>query len=513
MGLVDTVAVVPSPALVVLVGASGAGKSTWAAANFASEQVVSSDRLRAVVGAGPDDLSASADAFALLETIVAQRLARGLTTVVDTLGTDAERRRRWVAAARAAGVAPVAVVFDVPLAECRARNRARRVAVPERVLAQQRRAVTDQRALLDGEGFELVLAPVAVRTAPAHVAEARAATLSTAPSDGRALRFGLQLPVHALTGGPAELGARLAAIGRAAEDAGFTSLWLMDHLRQIPMFGPPWSDLLEAWTTLGFLAAATSTIRLGTMVSPLTFRPVPVLAKIVATLDVLSGGRAACGLGLGWYEAEHRAAGLAFPSVPERYALLEDALEALPLHWGPGTPAYEGRVLRLPDTLCYPRPLQPRIPILVGGGGERRTLALAARYADAVNIVGEAAVLRRKAAVLRGHCEAVGRDPDDVELTQLSTTLVGRDGIEVAALIERTRPRRVGAERWATRTNAGTVDDQVARFAELARSGVRTAVVSLPDLDDAAPVERFAAVIEGVNRRTGRRPDEAATTA
>lgn len=498
MGLVDVSVVLPSPCLVVLVGPSGAGKSTWAAAHFAPGQVVSSDALRAVVGAGDDDLTASDDAFALLETIVAQRLRRGLTTVVDTLGSDPDRRRRWVEAAVAAGVTPVAVAFDVPVAECRARNRGRGRAVPERVLAQQRRTFVAQRPGLAAEGFERVIEPAAVRTAPRHVARAREAA---APSGERsaALRFGLQVPVHALPGGPGELGPRLAAIGRAAEAAGFTSLWLMDHLRQIPMFGPPWADLLEPWTTLGFLASATSTIRLGTLVSPPTFRPVPVLAKIVATLDVLSGGRAACGLGLGWFEQEHRAVGLPFGTRAERYALLEDALEALPLFWGPGTPAYEGRVLRVPEALCYPRPLQARVPLLVGGGGERRTLALAARHADAVNIVGEVDVLRRKVAVLRAHCEAVGRPPDEVAVTQLSTTLVGADAAQVAALLERTRPRRTAAERWAAHTNAGTVDDQVARFAELAAAGVGTAIVSLPDLGDTAPVERFAAVIARFN--------------
>jgi alkanesulfonate monooxygenase SsuD/methylene tetrahydromethanopterin reductase-like flavin-dependent oxidoreductase (luciferase family) len=270
----------------------------------------------------------------------------------------------------------------------------------------------------------------------------------------------------------------------------------MDHLRQIPLFGPPWLDMLDSWTALGYLAGVTSTIRLGTMVTPVTFRPIGVLAKVVATLDVLSGGRAVCGLGLGWYAAEHHAVGVPFPPVAERYALLEDTLQALPLLWGPGAPAFEGRTVRIPEALCYPRPLQGRVPILVGGGGERRTLALAARYADAINVVGELDVLRRKVAVLRAHCATVGRDPADVEVTQLSTTIVGADAADVAGLVERTRPRRTSAERWAARTNAGTVADQVARYRQLAGAGVGTAVVSLPDLAGPDPVERFAAVID-----------------
>jgi F420-dependent oxidoreductase-like protein len=336
-----------------------------------------------------------------------------------------------------------------------------------------------------------------VRTAPRHVVQAAVAAASPEASAApTSLRFGLQVPVFTWPGGPAEIGPRLAAIATAAEEAGFTSLWLMDHLRQIPLFGPPWLDMLESWTTLGFLAAATSTIRLGTMVTPITFRHVGHLAKVVATVDVLSGGRATCGLGLGWFADEHHALGIPFPPVAERYALLEDALELLPLLWGPGTPSYHGRRLQVPEALCYPRPLQARVPIMVGGGGERRTLALVARHADACNIVGEAAVVRRKVAALHRHCAEADRDPSTVEVTQLSTTIVGRDAAEVAGLVERTRPRRTAAEQWAARTNAGTVADQVGRYRELAAAGVGTAIVSLPDLADITAVERFAGVID-----------------
>lgn len=489
----------PSPCLVVLVGPSGAGKTTWAEAHFPGSGVVSSDALRAVVGAGEDDLTASDDAFALLDTIVAQRLRRRLTTVVDTTGLDPVRRRVWLDLARRHDVTPVAVAFDVTVAECRARNRSRAKPVPERVVAAQRRAFTEQRPGLAAEGFERVVEPVAVRLAPRHIvaASAPAAALGpVGPATPGALRFGLQIPVTTWPGGPAELGARLASVAAAAEEAGFESIWLMDHLRQIPLFGPAWLDMLDAWTTLGYLAAATSRVRLGPMVSPVTLRSVPVIAKMVATLDVLSGGRAVCGLGLGWFVDEHRALGLPFPPVAERYALLEDALQALPLLWGPGTPAFDGRVLHIPEALCYPRPLQTRVPILVGGGGERRTLALVARYADACNIVGEAAVVRRKVAALHAHCAAFGRDPNDIEITQLATTIVGRDAAEVAGVVERTRPRRTAAERWAASTNAGTVTDQVGRYRELAAAGVGTAIVSLPELDGtAAAVERFAPVI------------------
>jgi F420-dependent oxidoreductase-like protein len=288
----------------------------------------------------------------------------------------------------------------------------------------------------------------------------------------------------------------LARIARSADDAGFESLWVMDHYRQIPMFGPAWHDMLESYTTLAFLAAHTERVRLGALVTGITQRPVPQLGKMIATLDVVSGGRANCGLGVGWFAAESAALGIPFPPLDERYALLQDALEFLPMFWGKGAPTFEGRVLQVPEAMCYPRPLQERVPILVGGNGERRTLRLAARYADACNIIGESDVIARKVAVLRSHCERAGRSVESVEVTQLSTTLVGRDTRELSALVEGLRPRRTGAEHYAARVNAGTVEDQVGRFRALAQAGVQTAIVSFPDLVDERPVERFHDVID-----------------
>jgi alkanesulfonate monooxygenase SsuD/methylene tetrahydromethanopterin reductase-like flavin-dependent oxidoreductase (luciferase family) len=209
----------------------------------------------------------------------------------------------------------------------------------------------------------------------------------------------------------------------------------------------------------------------------------------------VSGGRANCGLGVGWFEAENAALGIPFPPLAERYALLEDALRFLPLFWGKGAPEFEGSVLRVREALCYPRPLQEHVPILVGGNGERRTLQLAARHADACNIIGEADVVVRKVNALRTHCERAERDPASVEVTQLSTTLVGRDARELSDLVERLRPRRTSAEQYAARVNAGTVEDQIGRFRALAEMGVQTAIVSFPDLVDTSPIERFRDVI------------------
>ncbi len=333
-----------------------------------------------------------------------------------------------------------------------------------------------------------------------HVPErlATSAPLTSAQRDRpTGVRFGLHVsafPWEDVAGG-------LRATAAAAEQAGFESLWVMDHVRQIPQVGRDWDPMLESYTALAWLAAATTTIRLGALVTAITFRNVAHLAKIVATLDVLSGGRAVCGLGLAWYEREHRAYGWDFPDTAARYALLEDALVALPRLWGPGSKPFEGRVLSLPETICYPRPLQDKVPILVGGGGERQTLRLAARHADAVNLMGAVDVVARKVDVLHRHCVEADRDPTEVVVTHLAPTLVGADRHELLGLVDQFRPRNLAPARFEAQVNAGTVDDQIGRIRELTDAGVDEVIVSLPDLgiDSGAadePVERFGAVIE-----------------
>ena len=481
----------PSPCLVVLVGPAASGKTTWAERWFAPDQVVSSDRLRALVGEGEHDIAASRDALALLDTVLEQRMRRRLTTVVDTLGLDAALRARCRALAAAADLPCFAIAFDLPASEVRARNRARGTTVPTAVVSAQLRGWPSVLGVIESEGFTAVHPPGPVTLVPAALAGDDVGGEGPRTS----MRFGLQLPRFTWPGGPPEIRPRLRAIAAAAEDAGFDSLWVMDHFRQIPGMGQAWEDMLESWTTLGFLAAATERVRLGTLVSGITYRNVAHLGKIAATLDVLSGGRAICGLGLGWFQQEHTAYGWAFPSRDDRYALLEDALQVLPLLWGPGTPAFEGRVLKVPEAMCYPRPLQGRIPILVGGSGERRTLRLVAQYADACNLFGEAATVRHKVDVLRGHCAEVERDPDTVEVSHLSTVLVGDHRIDVDSMVERLRPRRMSADRFAQRVNAGTVDQHIGRFRQLGQAGVQTAIVSLPDVEDPDALPRFGRII------------------
>jgi F420-dependent oxidoreductase-like protein len=361
--------------------------------------------------------------------------------------------------------------------------------VPAQALTAQLRAWPGVRDALDGEGFDQVLRPEPVRVVPPAFAAATEASVRQREQPV-GLRFALHL--SAFPGGAATLAPRLREIASAAEDAGFDAIYVMDHFRQIPQVGRAWDDFLESWTTLAWLAACTERVRLGTLVSGVTYRNVGLLAKIVATLDVLSGGRAVCGLGLGWFEAEHRAYGWPFPPVGERYALLEDALRALPVLWGPGGKPFRGRVLDLPDTAAYPRPLQEHVPIVLGGGGERRTLLLAAHRADVANVMGDLATVARKAAALRGHCLASGRE---VELSHLTTALVGTDAAELDALVTRLRPRGADPARYAASVHAGTVDDQIGRFRELADAGVGEVAVRLPDLTDAELLTRMAQVI------------------
>ena len=481
----------PSPCVVVLVGPGASGKTTWAAEHFAAETIVSSDRLRAVVGAGEDDITASTDAFELLEWIVAARLGRRLTTVIDTLGLDAQRRAAWLELARRNGIPCVAVVFDTPAAECRERNRNRAKRIPVDVLAAQLKSWRAVRDALPAEGFADVLAPQPVRVVPAaFVAASEAVARQYERPVG--LRFGLHLSTFTFSGGTAATADRLREIATAAEDAGVDAIYVMDHFRQIPQVGRAWENFLESYTTLAYLAACTERVRLGTLVTGVTYRNVGHLGKIIATLDVLSGGRAVCGLGLAWFKAEHDAYGWEFPPTARRYALLEDALRALPLLWGKGSPAFHGRAIDIPEAAGYPRPLQEHIPIILGGGGERRTLRLAARHADAANVMGDLNTVRHKASVLRAHCAEAGRE---VELTHLCTTLIGDDDRHVAELADRLRPARMDPARYAASVHAGTVTDHVGRFRELAEAGVAEVMIRLPDLTDAEPLARLGKVI------------------
>ena len=421
----------------------------------------------------------SKDAFAVLDQIVDARLRRGLATVIDTTGLEPERRAAWLAMARRRNRPAHLVVLDVADREARARNKARGNPVPSKVVTAQQRTLTAIREALAGEGFDAVhhlrgdepvaLVPPRFLTAPTSARTQREAPVS--------LRFTLHLGRFEFPGKGPQLADNLRRLARLAEDAGFHGISVMDHVVQIPSVGPEWEDIPESTTVLGFLAAATDRLRVGALVNGVTHRSLPQLGKQVATLDVLSGGRAFCGLGLAWNQREHELYGWDFPPVLERYDRLEDALELFPRLWGPGAPSFEGRTLTVPEAVCYPRPIQERIPILVGGSGERRTLQLAARHADGCNLFGDPAVIAHKVEVLHRHCEAEGRDPVDITVTQLSeAAVVDPDGDRYGVVV-------------------GTVEEQIGRYRELADVGVQEVFLALHEDGTGEQIERFAPVI------------------
>jgi alkanesulfonate monooxygenase SsuD/methylene tetrahydromethanopterin reductase-like flavin-dependent oxidoreductase (luciferase family)/predicted kinase len=485
------VAPLPDPALVVLVGPSGSGKSVWAAEHYGPHEVVSSDRLRAVVGSGEHDLEASADAFALLDHIVAARLRRGLTAVVDTLGLDPVRRRSYLELARISGMPAVAVLVDTDPAACRRRNRARDQGVPAPVLEGQLRRMRTVVEEVRGEGWDLVAAVGSARPEASHTPGARAAA---SEQRQRPVRMGLVLQLSRFSWdedpeGPARW---LAEVARAAAEAGLQGIALMDHLIQIPQVGRAWEPIPEPWVTLGMLAGLEPGLRLGTLVTPVTFRAPGILAKTVATLDALSGGRSFCGIGAGWWAREHAAFGLPFPPARARLDELERAIETLRALWQPGTKEYRGSRVWLPETTCYPRPAAP-IPIIVGGSGEKRTLDIAARLGDGCNLPADLATLDRKLAIFREHCLAAGRDPGQAEVTVLDIPVIGRDREEAASIVEKLRGRTTAAV-YARSHHAGTADDHIGRYRMLADRGVKTVFVALPDLTGPEDILRLAPI-------------------
>jgi F420-dependent oxidoreductase-like protein len=231
------------------------------------------------------------------------------------------------------------------------------------------------------------------------------------------VQIGLQIPDFTTPDGPARLGADLGTVARTADEAGFDFIAVMDHFFQIGAIGPPEREMLEAYTTLGYLAGLTSRAKLLALVTGTVYRYPGVLAKTVTTLDVLSGGRAWLGIGAAWNEQESRGLGVPFPAVAERFERLEETLQICLQMWHGDESPYHGKHYQLERPLNSPQSLsRPHPPIMIGGGGEKKTLRLVARYADACNVFAgrdEA----RKLDVLRQHCEAVGRDYDTIYKT------------------------------------------------------------------------------------------------
>ena len=234
------------------------------------------------------------------------------------------------------------------------------------------------------------------------------------------MHLDLHVPRFTWPGGPASVGPTLTSLAQTAESIGVRTLSVMDHWFQMEAVWPAEEPMLEGYTTLGFVAAKTETLRIRLLVGGVTYRHPGLLAKTITTLDVLSAGRAELGIGAAWYEREHRGLGVPFPPISERFERLEETLQICLQMWSDNDGAYGGAHYQLAETLCSPPPVSsPRPRILIGGSGERKTLRLVATYADACNLFGDAATVAHKLDVLRRHCDDVGRDPGQIEVTAL----------------------------------------------------------------------------------------------
>jgi F420-dependent oxidoreductase-like protein len=304
-------------------------------------------------------------------------------------------------------------------------------------------------------------------------------------------RIGLQIPSFELAGvAPEGLFAKLVEIAATAEASGFDSLFVMDHLHQIPGVGPPEHRMLEGNTVLAAFAARTERLQLGLMVGSVTYRNPALHAKITTTLDVISGGRAIHSLGAGWYEEEHRAYGFDFPPLKERFERLEDALQISRAMFTQASATVEGRHHRVESVLNNPKPLRGDIPILVGGSGERKTLRLVAQYADGCNVFGDAERCRHLMSVLDAHCEDVGRDPGEITRTRLGTVAIAETHEQAeAALASWPARSNLDPERlrmFLTLGDPGEIAEQVRAQRDAGIEGFVFSVPNPQDLDAVA---------------------------
>ena len=298
------------------------------------------------------------------------------------------------------------------------------------------------------------------------------------------ITLGLHLPNFNYPDTPPEaLFDKVAAIAGAAEQSGFSSITVMDHLHQIPGVGPRTNFMLEGNTILAALATRTSRVSVGLLVGSVTYRNPALHAKITTTLDVISGGRAVHGLGAGWFEEEHRAYGFAFPPLRERFEHLEDALRIARAMFTEDEPTVEGRHHSVRDILNNPRPLRGDIPIMVGGSGERKTLRLVARYADACNLFGDVETVRHKLGVLDRHCDDVGRDPSQITRTRMGRVVIAPSDREAEQKLEALR-RGGFNERRGAAPFVGGPERVAEQVQELLDAGLDGLTVSIPDVHD-----------------------------
>jgi F420-dependent oxidoreductase-like protein len=283
------------------------------------------------------------------------------------------------------------------------------------------------------------------------------------------MKIGLQVPSFTYPEGPSKLGSKLSEIARTADDAGFTSLWLMDHFFQIGQWlGPAENEMLESYSTLSYLAGFTKKVKLGALVTGAVYRYPGVLIKTVTTLDVLSGGRAYLGIGAAWNEEESAGLGIPFPPVAERFERLEETLQIAKQMWSEDNGKFNGKHYQLGRTLNSPQPIsKPHPPILIGGMGEKKTLRLVAKYADACNFFAGMGsdTLVKKMNVLKKHCEEIGRDYAEIEKTALDTVHIAAGQMSAADVIERCRA--------------------------LAKIGIQHVIFNMHNTQDITPLETF----------------------
>ena len=311
-------------------------------------------------------------------------------------------------------------------------------------------------------------------------------------------RFGFNIPSFTYPGvDDSDMFSAICAAAATAENSGFDSLWVMDHFHQIPAMGSADEPMLEPYTLLAALAPRTRTVRLGALVTGVTYRNPALLAKTVTTLDIVSGGRAVLGLGAAWYEAEHDAYGYEFPAVGERMDRLEEAVQICRAMLGGGPATVSGEHHRIDAALNRPRPISAAgLPILVGGGGEKRTLAIAARYADACNIFGDPDTVRHKIDVLEAHCERAGRDPGEISKTRLGALVMADNAADAARLGAELRGRRnMSMEKYRGYAVEGDRDSVCEQVAALFDAGLDGLIFNVFDSTDLGAIAEAGEVL------------------
>ena len=311
-------------------------------------------------------------------------------------------------------------------------------------------------------------------------------------------RLGLQIPNFTYPGvADADLFERIVEIATTAEASGFDSVWVMDHLYQISMIGPPENAMFEAYTLLGAIAARTSKVRLGTMVTGVTYRNPALLAKIATSLDVISSGRGILGIGSAWNEQEHEGYGFDFFTARERFERLTEAVQIARLMFTEERPSFDGSHYRIHEALNVPRPVTPGgPPILVGGSGEKWTLRLVAERADACNLFGDVETIRHKISVIEQHCADVGRDPSEITKTRLGSLVIGATEEEAEgklAAFAATRSLTLEQARaFATVGGPDSVAEQAQAFLDAGLDGL---LFNMTDSQDLEPVRLAGATL------------------